>query len=119
MSSSDDFFKGLILGAVVGATAGILLAPKSGAETREDIRRFSTDLQDKAYDLYISSRKEIEKKVRDLKAAGKRIDVDAYKKLVSRVVDELRNDSDVAASTAKKIGEQLNSDWNEIKSAIV
>ena len=35
MSSSDDFFKGLILGAVVGATAGILLAPKSGAETEK------------------------------------------------------------------------------------
>lgn len=119
MSTSDDFFKGLIFGAVIGATAGILLAPKSGAETREDIKKFSLDLQDKAYDLYTSSRKEVEKRVRDLKAAGKRIDIDAYKKLVSKVVDELKNDSDVAASTAKKIGEQLNSDWNEIKSAVV
>ena len=27
-------------GALVGAAAALLLAPKSGAETREDIRRF-------------------------------------------------------------------------------
>ena len=119
MSSSDDFFKGLLFGAVIGATAGILLAPKSGSETREEIKKFSTDLQDKAQELYYSSRKEVEKRLKDLKAAGKRIDIDAYKKLVGKVVDELQNDSDVASSTAKKIGEQLNSDWNEIKSAIV
>lgn len=119
MSSSDDFFKGLVFGAVIGATAGILLAPKSGAETRDDIKKFSSDVQDKAYDLYISSRKEVEKRMKDLKAAGKRIDVDAYKRLVSKVVDELKQDSDVAANTAKKIGEQLNSDWEEIKSAVV
>jgi len=119
MSSSDDFFKGLLFGAVVGVTAGILLAPKSGSETREDIKKFSSDVQDKAQELYYSARKDLEKKMRDLKAAGKRIDIDAYKKLVGKVVDELQNDSDVASSTAKKIGEQLNSDWNEIKSAIV
>lgn len=119
MSSSDDFFKGLLFGAVIGATAGILLAPKSGSETREDIKKLSTDLQDKAQDLYYSSKKEVEKRLRELKAAGKRIDVDVYKRLVGKVVDELQNDSDIAASTAKKIGEQLSSDWNEIKSAIV
>ena len=85
MSSSDDFFKGLLFGAVIGATAGILLAPKSGSETREEIKKFSTDLQDKAQELYYSSRKEVEERLRDLKAAGKRIDIDAYKKLVSKV----------------------------------
>ena len=119
MSSSDDFFKGLLFGAVVGVTAGILLAPKSGLETREDIKKFSTDVQDKAQELYYSAKKDLEKKMKELKAAGKRIDVDAYKKLVGKVVDELKNDSDVASSTAKKIGEQLNDDWNEIKSAVV
>ena len=119
MSSTDDFFKGLVVGAVIGATAGILLAPKSGEETRKDIKKFSTDLVDKAEEFYTSSRKEVEKRVKELKAAGKRIDFDAYKRLVSKVVDELKNDSDVASDTAKKIGVQLNEDWNEIKSAVV
>ncbi|MDY0097015.1 MAG: YtxH domain-containing protein [Candidatus Dojkabacteria bacterium] len=119
MSSSDEFFKGLLFGAVIGTAAGLLLAPKSGAETREDIKKFSTDIQDKAQDLYLSSRKEVEKRIRALKVAGKKLDLDAYKQLVSKVVDELKNDSDVAASTAKKIGEQLTDDWNELKSAVV
>jgi len=119
MSSSDDFFKGLIFGAVIGATAGILLAPKSGTETREDIKKFSSDVQDKAEELYMTSRKEVEKRIKALKVAGKKLDLDTYKQLVSKVIDELKNDSDVAASTAKKIGEQLTDDWNELKSAVV
>ena len=44
-SSTDDFFKGLLFGAVIGAAAGVLLAPKSGAETRADIKTFSFCLQ--------------------------------------------------------------------------
>ncbi len=35
------------------------------------------------------------------------------------VVDEIKNDSDVTSDTAKRIGMQLNDDWNEIKSAVV
>ncbi len=33
----DSFFKGFILGGIVGAVLGILLAPKSGREMREDL----------------------------------------------------------------------------------
>ncbi len=118
-SSTDDFFKGLLFGAVIGAAAGILLAPKSGAETREDIKKLAVDMGDKAQDLYTSTRKEVEKRIKALKAAGKKIDFEAYKKLVTNVIDELKNDSDVTSDTAKKIGMQLNDDWNEIKSAVI
>jgi gas vesicle protein len=33
----DGFFKGFIIGGIIGAVAGLLLAPKSGRETREDL----------------------------------------------------------------------------------
>jgi gas vesicle protein len=118
MSSEGDFFKGLLVGAVVGAAAGILLAPQSGEKTREDIKKFSGDLADKAQDLYASSRKKLEKKISYLKEAGKKIDFEAYKKLVENVVDEVKKDRDVAATTAKKVGEQLRNDWDEFKSGI-
>jgi gas vesicle protein len=117
-SSTEDFFKGLVIGAAVGTVAGILLAPKSGQETREDIKKFALDVSNKAQDLYVDSRKKVEAKIKDLKAAGKNIDFDAYKKLVSNVIDELKNDSEVASDTAKKIGEQLNKDWSDIKETI-
>ena len=32
---------GLLVGAIAGAVAGILLAPKSGKETREDLKKLS------------------------------------------------------------------------------
>ena len=51
-SDIDSFLKGLVLGVVGGAVAGILLAPKSGVETREDIKRLTLELKDKAVDLY-------------------------------------------------------------------
>ncbi|MBM3941702.1 MAG: YtxH domain-containing protein [SAR202 cluster bacterium] len=35
MGRNDTFLAGLITGAVIGAVAGLLLAPKSGKETRE------------------------------------------------------------------------------------
>ncbi len=118
-NSSGDFIKGLIFGAAVGTVAGILLAPQSGEDTRKDIKKFALDVSDKAQDLYTTSRKKVENKVKELKVAGKKIDFEAYKKLVSNVVDELKKDSDVASETAKKIGEQLNKDWSDIKTAIV
>ena len=35
--SGGSFFKGFIFGSIVGGIAGILLAPKSGKEIREDL----------------------------------------------------------------------------------
>jgi gas vesicle protein len=33
----DSFFKGFVIGGILGAIAGVLLAPKSGRETREEL----------------------------------------------------------------------------------
>lgn len=118
-SSSDEFFKGLLFGAVIGAAAGVLLAPKSGAQTRADIKKLALDVSDRAQDMYLSAKKQVEKKVKEVKAAGKKIDFEAYKKLVMEVIDEIKNDTDVTSDTAKKIGLKLNEDWTDIKSAIL
>lgn len=119
MSSSDDFFKGLLFGTVVGVTAGILLAPKSGVETREDIKKFAQESADSAEAYYKKAKRQLNKKVRDLKEAGNSIDIEGYKKLVSKVVEEIKTDGEVTSDIAKKIGMKLNDDWNEIKSSIV
>ena len=34
--SGDSFFKGFVFGSIVGGIVGVLLAPKSGKEMRED-----------------------------------------------------------------------------------
>ena len=114
-NSTESFFKGLIIGVIGGTVAGILLAPKSGAETREDIKNLAIDLKDKATDLYDSARKEVEKKIAQVKKAGQKIDEGKYKSIVSEVVQEFKQDAEVTSSAAKKLGEQLSGDWDMVK----
>lgn len=45
------FVFGLMVGALVGASIAVILAPQSGAETRETLRSKAVDLQNKAHDL--------------------------------------------------------------------
>jgi len=114
-NSAESFIKGFVLGIVGGGIAGILLAPKSGAETREDIKKLAVDLKEKATDLYAEARKEIDKKIAQVKKAGGKINEDTYKSLVSEVVEEFKQDAEVTSSVAKKLGEQLKADWSMIK----
>lgn len=114
-NSTESFFKGLIVGALGGAIAGILLAPKSGEETREDIKKLALEMKDKAVDTYNKARREVEKKVEQVKRAGEKIDEGKYKRIVDEVVEEFKNDAQVTSSAAKKLGEQLSSDWTMVK----
>ena len=117
-NNTESFFKGLIFGALGGAIAGILLAPKSGEETREDIKKLAGDIKDKAVDTYEKARAEVEKKIEQVKKAGEKIDEEKYKKIVAEVVDEFKRDAQVSSSSAKQLGEQLRSDWAMIKKSL-
>jgi gas vesicle protein len=48
----SDFFIGLLIGGIAGAILGILYAPKSGKETREELSKKTEDLIAKAKDDY-------------------------------------------------------------------
>ena len=50
--NNGDLLKGLLIGGLMGVIAGILYAPKSGKETREDIARTTDDLLCRARDEY-------------------------------------------------------------------
>jgi len=56
MSEKDDFAKGMLTGALigglVGVVVGLLIAPKSGAETREELAAKARDFADKVQDEY-------------------------------------------------------------------
>jgi gas vesicle protein len=53
--SSMDFFKGLLLGGIIGSAVAILYAPKSGRETREDINKKKEELFTRAKEEYESA----------------------------------------------------------------
>jgi gas vesicle protein len=52
--NNGDLLASFIVGGLIGITLGILFAPKSGKETREDIKR-------KADELIIKGKEEYEK----------------------------------------------------------
>ena len=52
MSNRGDFIAGIVVGGFVGAIIGILYAPKSGKETREEIGRKTDELLSKAKEEY-------------------------------------------------------------------
>ena len=114
-----SFFSGLIFGITTGVVAGILLAPKSGEETREDLKKLAEDIGEKATHEYNNVKAEVKKRVITLKAAGKTIDIDVYKKLVNEVVNEFKKDGSVTSDVAKQLGTQLSGDWNTVKASLV
>ena len=46
--SAGGFGIGLLIGAVVGLAVGLLYAPRSGKETREQIKEQATEFMDRA-----------------------------------------------------------------------
>jgi gas vesicle protein len=72
MNKNGDFIAGLIVGGLIGAVIGILYAPKSGRETREELGRKADEILSKAKEEYEhaveKSRKAYEATVQRLKA---------------------------------------------------
>ena len=65
MKKDNKFFLGIILGAVAGVAAGVFLAPKSGKESREDIKKQSKEALENTKKIskkaYLGAKKEGQK----------------------------------------------------------
>ena len=48
MANNDGFFKGFVLGGLIGSFVGLMLAPKTGKEFREDLSEESGKFFEKA-----------------------------------------------------------------------
>jgi hypothetical protein len=68
--------------------------------------------------MYDDARSLVEAKIEALQRAGKRIDKDKYGSLVQEVISELKNDREVTADAAKRVGAQLRKDWDRISKAL-
>ena len=56
-SSGDSFFKGFVIGSILGGIAGLLLAPKSGKEMREELSEEAGKILDYSKSDFENARK--------------------------------------------------------------
>ena len=67
---SSNFMMGVICGAAVGAAVGLLLAPKAGAELRQQLYDSSSQLRRKAVDGYNAAAETVTNVVDDIAQRG-------------------------------------------------
>ena len=59
--SVGKFLAGFAIGAAIGAVTGILLAPKSGEETREQLGKMASELADKTDETVLMLKKRVKR----------------------------------------------------------
>ncbi len=103
-----SFVKGTIFGAIVGMIAGVLLAPKSGKETREDIKRKAQGTYQDITDQLSQLREDVSGRVDSLKAVAKDLHGEAKQESqeLIRRAEVLMQDLRVSAGNLAKNGAQ-------------
>jgi Gas vesicle protein len=88
---------GAAVAAVAGFVSGILLAPKSGKETREDIKKAAVTTKDGALENAGKAKDAAEKKAREAKVWGEEVVGD-----VSDKANDFKTRTERAVEAAKK-----------------
>jgi gas vesicle protein len=140
MGKKTNFFIKWLVATGIGAIGALLLAPKTGRETRKQLIKLAKEISQKLRQEVGETRSRIEeiygkysqetilkyKELRDqlaskaaaIKAKGQEIDKDKYFKLVDEVVAEFRQDLSTSKNGFLKMAVYLKKDWEKIKKAL-
>ena len=113
-----SFTRGLLMGVLIGAAAGILLAPKSGKSTRKELKELAYKKKEDAEVMYSEASRRVNRKIRDIKAIGGKIDKARYEALIADVLDDLQGHNEISSGAAEKLGLQLRDDWDMVRRQI-
>lgn len=97
--SKKNLLKGILFGLAVGGIAGVLLAPKSGKQTRQDLRR-----------AYKMTSKDIAKRINNLEDISK----SKYDQVVDSVLSEYQKLDPMTKEQLESLKTILQNKWNEI-----
>lgn len=140
MGKKTNFFIKWLVATGIGAIGALLLAPKTGRETRKQLIKLAKEISQKLRQEVGETRSRIEeiygkysqetilkyKELRDqlaskaaaINAKGQEIDKDKYFKLVDEVVAEFRQDLSTSKNGFLKMAVYLKKDWEKIKKAL-
>jgi gas vesicle protein len=105
MGKKGSGFGKLVIGAGLGAALGLLFAPKSGEETRKDIKKKADELTKKVKEVDLNEVKdELFNEFRELKEEIKNLDMDQAKIIAKDKGDELLEKVQELIEMAKEKG---------------
>ncbi len=107
---NNDLLKGLFVGGLIGMVLGVLFAPKSGKQTREDITR-------KADELLVKAKEEYEKAIEKSKTAHD-ASVNNLKDLGATAEEKAVEAESKVSEFAHQGAEVIKSNKNRLKMAI-
>lgn len=119
--TGGKFVLGAIFGAIAGAIAALLTAPKSGKETREDLKDKANEYKDDAVRQLRKLEGELNKKMSDVRRAAHKLEgtykdqadallakAEAIKDRTLASIEKLKKDAD------SKLDEKLTSDVKDV-----
>ena len=105
MSRQTEGFAKFALGVLVGAGLGVLFAPKSGAETREDLKASMDELVNKVKNIDPEEVKlAMEEKIADIKAELKSLDKEKVLAIAKEKGNQIKKKCDDLVQYAKDKG---------------
>jgi len=97
--STKNLFKGLLAGLAIGGLLGVLLAPKSGKQVRQDLRK-----------AYKSTSKDIAKRLNSIEDISK----SKYDQVVEAVINEYKKLDPMTQEQIESLKSTLQNKWSEI-----
>ena len=104
-SSTGEFLKGLVIGGAIGVVATLLMAPRSGEETRAQIREKSIEFRDKAQETYAEMMQEVEASAADLRVR--------FDELSAKVDEVIRQNRAALAGLAADVAKEIEPETEE------
>jgi gas vesicle protein len=97
--STKRLFKTLMLGLAVGGVLGVLLAPKSGKQVRQDLKK-----------AYRATSKDIARRINDIEDISK----SKYDQVVEAVINEYKKLDPMTQEQIESLKLTLQNKWSEI-----